>query len=154
MKIKTYQVIELEYTLRIEGAIVERTPEGTTKHILTHFASDLPKGLEAALMGKAVGEYRVHIAPEQAYGLYNPKLRITAKTTDLPEEPRIGGGFAAEDDLLYRVIEIVGDQVVLDANHEWAGKELEYHFKIHTLRPAEKGEIEHGHVHGLGGVQH
>ena len=154
MKIKTYQVIELEYTLKIDSTIVERTVEGKTKHILTHFASDLPKGLEAALLGKPVGEYTAQIPPEQAYGAFNPELRVTAKAADLPEEPRIGGGFAAENDLLYRVVGINGDQVVLDANHEWAGKTLEYRFTIHSIRPAEKGEIEHGHVHGAGGVQH
>lgn len=154
MKIKSYQVIELEYTLSIDGAVVERTPEGKTQHILTHFAPDLPRGLEAALVGKSPGTYQTVVPAEQAYGPHDPGLRITVKVADLPEEPRVGGGFAAENDLLYRVVEIGGGEAVLDANHQWAGKTLEYSFTIHYVRPAERGEIEHGHVHGKGGVEH
>ena len=152
MKIKSYQVIQLEYTLSIEGQVVDQTTKPIC--ILTHFAPDLPKGLEAALLGKAVGEYQVNVSPEQAYGVYQPELRVSASAAQLPEPPRIGGGYAGENGLLYRVIDFEGDQVTLDANHQWAGQTLEYHITIHSVRPAERSEIEHGHVHGAGGITH
>lgn len=154
MKIKTYQVIRFEYQFWIDGALIERTPEGKTKTILTHFAPDLPKGLEAVLIGKPPGEYEVEIPPSQAYGDYDFSLRELVAFEDLPDAPRIGGGFASENGLLYRVVSINAWNVSLDANHEWAGKTLKYIFRIHSLRPAEPSEIEHGHVHGEGGVQH
>jgi FKBP-type peptidyl-prolyl cis-trans isomerase SlyD len=56
--------------------------------------------------------------------------------------------------LLYRVVEIEDYTVILDANHKWAGKTLEYIFTIHGVRPADRGEVAHGHVHGEGGVVH
>lgn len=154
MKIKTYQVIQFEYGLWVEGKLLERTPEGKPKTILTHFAPDLPKGLEAALIGKTPGSYELEVAPKDAYGEYNFDLREEVAYEDLPDEPRLGGGFAGENDLLYRVVSLNAWSVSLDANHELAGKTLLYRFTIHHVRPAEPGEIEHGHVHGEGGVIH
>ncbi len=154
MKIKSYQVIQFEFELRIDGVVVEQTPVGKPKTILTHNAPDLPKGLEAALIGKQPGQYSATVLPGEAYGEYDPELRVEVGVADLPEPPRIGGGFAGENDLLYRVVELKGDTAVLDANLEWAGKTLDYRFKILNIRLAESGEIEHGHVHGEGGIEH
>lgn len=158
MKIRQHRVIRFEYVLKVDGAIVGRTPEGQAQAILTGFAPDLPKGLEDLLIGKAPGEYKALVPPEQAYGLYDPEKRVQVKADELPEAPRVGGGFTADgadgQPLLYRVVEISGDEVVLDANPQWAGKELEYTFSIHQVRPADAEEVAHGHVHGEGGVTH
>ena len=54
----------------------------------------------------------------------------------------------------YRVTAVNGDLVTLDANPKWAGKTLEYSITIHAVREAEPEELEHGHVHGEGGVRH
>ncbi|MER3484487.1 MAG: peptidylprolyl isomerase [Meiothermus sp.] len=156
MKIQQHFVIRLEYTLRINGEIVDYTERPMT--ILTGFARDLPKGLEAELIGKIPGEYKVTVPPERAYGPYDPKLRLEAKVSDLPETPKVGDAFTADapngESLLYRVILVDGEDVVLDGNPQWAGKVLEYDFTIHSVRPAELEEAAHGHVHGEGGVHH
>lgn len=148
MKIKTYRVIRLSYEVWLEGDLVEK-PQPLT--VLTHFAPELPKGLEEAILGKTEGEYRVSLSP---YGAYNPALREEVPIADLPEPPRLGGGYAADNDLLYRVVEINEKTTVLDANHPWAGKVLEYRYTIYDSRPAEPDEIAHGHVHGEGGINH
>lgn len=158
MKIRQYWVIKFEYTLHIDGALVERSPEGHPITILTHHAPHLPAGLEALLMGKKPGDYLVNLPPESAYGPYDLAKRVVVQRRELPEEPRLGGAFTAQgsdgEPLLYRVVEIAGDSVTLDANPKWAGKTLEYRLTIHTVRPADKDEIAHGHVHGEGGVIH
>lgn len=158
MKIRKYWVIKFEYTLHIDGALVDRSPEGHPITILTHHAPHLPAGLEALLMGKKPGDYLVSLPPESAYGPYDPAKRVVAQRQDLPEEPRMEGVYTAEDSdgqtLLYRVVEIYDSRIVLDANHKWAGKTLEYRFTVHKVRPADKEEIAHGHVHGEGGVVH
>ncbi|WP_299430016.1 FKBP-type peptidyl-prolyl cis-trans isomerase [uncultured Meiothermus sp.] len=158
MKIRQYWVIRFEYLLQIDGEVVDRSQEGQPLTILTQFAPDLPAGLEAALVGKKPGNYRVQIPPEQAYGPYDPARRVEAERDNLPEEPRLGGAFTAEGEdgrsWLYRVVKMEGGRVVLDANHRWAGKTLEYIFTIHSVRPADAEEVAHGHVHGEGGVVH
>jgi FKBP-type peptidyl-prolyl cis-trans isomerase SlyD len=156
VKVRQNFVISLEYTLRIDAEVVDHTERPIT--ILTGFARELPAGLEAALLGKAPGEYRVTLPPEQGYGVYDPAKRVEVRASDLPEAPRVGDAFTAEDTegkpVLYRVVSVKGENIVLDANHPWAGKGLEYHFFIHQVRPAEPEEVAHGHVHGEGGVRH
>jgi len=158
VNLRQHLVIRLEYILRIDGHIVARTPEGRPQTILSGFAPDLPKGLEAALVGKKPGEYRLRLPPERAYGPYDPEKHLRVKASELPEPPRVGGGFAANgpggQPVLYRVVAVEGQEVELDANLEWAGKTLEYTFTIHSVRPADPQEVAHGHVHGEGGVQH
>ncbi len=158
MKFKQHWVIRFEYVLCIEGEVVDRSPEGNLMTVLTHHAPHLPAGLESALIGKEPGDYRVSVPPEGAYGPYDPAKRVVVHRKDLPEEPRLGGAYTAEGQdgqlLLYRVVEIAGDRVILDANPKWAGKTLEYRFTIHTVRPADAQEVAHGHVHGEGGVVH
>ncbi len=158
MKIQKYWVIRFEYTLYVDGALVDRSPEGHPITILTGHAPHLPAGLESALMGKEPGEYHVSLPPKGAHGPYDPAKRVVVDRKDLPEEPRLGGAYTAEgpdgQPLLYRVVEVAGDRVILDANPKWAGKTLEYRFTIHTVRPADAEEVAHGHVHGEGGVVH
>lgn len=156
VKVRQHFVICLEYRLRIDGQIVDRSERPIA--VLTGFARELPAGLEAVLLGKAPGEYHVTLPPEQGYGVYDPAKRVEARASDLPEAPRIGDAFTTEDaegrPVLYRVVLVEGERVVLDANHPWAGKGLEYRFSIHHIRPAEPEEVAHGHVHGEGGVRH
>lgn len=49
----------------------------------------------------------------------------------------------------------VGMSVVdVDLNHPMAGKDLHFDVEIVSVREAQAVEIEHGHVHGDGGVDH
>lgn len=158
MKVNAHSVVKFEYGLWIDSSKVEGTEAGHPKTILMGHVHDLPKGLETTLLGKEAGSYQVILTPEQGYGFYDPALRTEARVADLPDAPRVGAGFSVESSngtvLLYRVAAIEGETATLDANPPYAGKELEYRFTIHKVREAEKGELEHGHVHGEGGVHH
>jgi FKBP-type peptidyl-prolyl cis-trans isomerase SlyD len=44
--------------------------------------------------------------------------------------------------------------VDIDLNHPMAGKQLSFDIEIIEVREASAEELEHGHVHGEGGVQH
>ncbi len=70
----------------------------------------------------------------------------------------VGEQLYSQDDkgnpISWRIIAVAGDAITVDANHEHAGKVLEYEIKIHSVREADVKELEHGHVHGEGGVVH
>jgi FKBP-type peptidyl-prolyl cis-trans isomerase SlyD len=52
------------------------------------------------------------------------------------------------------VVKVGATVVDVDLNHPMAGKTLSFQVEIVDVREAEPVEIEHGHVHGDGGVQH
>ena len=161
MKLSAQTVVKLEYTLTIDDKIVDRTLEGETQTILTGHARGLPVGLENLLHNRSAGEiFNSILEPEDAYGFYDPSKRITVEAADFPTKTKleIGNRFytqnTAGQPLEARVIAVDGDQITVDFNHQHAGKNLEYSITIHHVRVAEASELEHGHVHGKGGVTH
>ena len=153
------QVVKLEYTLSIDGEIVDRTHEGEAVTILTGHARNLPPSLEGLLLNRAPGAFTASVPARDGYGEYDPAKRQMVTRADLPiPEPSVGLRFSAQDAsglaLEARVMEIDGDAVTLELNHPRAGKTLEYAVTIHMVRDADAEEVEHGHVHGEGGVVH
>ena len=53
-----------------------------------------------------------------------------------------------------QIVEIHDDVVIMNFNHPLAGKEMHFSGKILSVRAATREEIDHGHVHGVGGVHH
>ncbi len=160
-QIGIHRVIKFEYTLKIEGKAVDSTLEGDPITILTGFAKQLPPGLEMLLKGRQAGEiFSASLAPSQGYGEYDLKKNQAVPRSSFPAKTVLepGSSFYAQDTngqpVTARVIEIHGDQVTVDFNHQHAGKTLDYRITIHAVREAEPGEIEHGHVHGEGGIKH
>ena len=100
--------------------------------------------LERALEGRGAGEaVRLQLEPEQAFGEYDAGL--------LRVEPasRYGEGVAVgmqveEGDGLYRVTEVAGGSVVLDANHPLAGMALRFALVILSIRAATEEELSRG----------
>jgi len=56
--------------------------------------------------------------------------------------------------LMVTVKKVEADTVVVDGNHPLAGQQLAFDVEIANVREASAEEIEHGHVHGEGGVEH
>ena len=52
------------------------------------------------------------------------------------------------------VIKVGATVVDVDLNHPMAGKSLQFDVEIVDVREASQEEIDHGHVHGDGGVAH
>ena len=161
MKVSADTVVKFEYSLKIGDRVVDRTPEGESQTILIGHAHGLPPKLEAIMDGRAVGETFIEIvSPEDAYGTYDPSKRIAVPRSSFPDGASLGVGsqFYSQDTdgkpLAVRVIALEGDRVIVDSNPERAGQTLEYTVTIYAARPAEPAELEHGHVHGDGGVHH
>jgi FKBP-type peptidyl-prolyl cis-trans isomerase SlyD len=161
MKVSDHTVVKFEYTMSIDSRVVDRTPEGETQTILIGHAHGLPPALEAALHGRTAGEtFTAVVEPQEAYGDYDPSKRMDVPRSSFPEGVKleVGAQFYSQDadgkPLSVRVIALEDAHVTVDSNPERAGKTLEYHVTVHAVRPAEPVELEHGHVHGDGGVTH
>jgi FKBP-type peptidyl-prolyl cis-trans isomerase SlyD len=53
-----------------------------------------------------------------------------------------------EHPLNWKVVEIKGENVIMDFNHPLAGKYLYFMGEIFEVREAGEEEMAHGHVHG------
>lgn len=97
--------------------------------------------LEQALEGKQPGDHlQVQLEPEEAFGEYDAEL--------LRVEPaeRYGEGLAVgmeveEDEKIYRVTDLAGGSVVLDANHPLAGMALRFSLDVLDVRAATREEL-------------
>jgi FKBP-type peptidyl-prolyl cis-trans isomerase SlyD len=156
MRIQKNSVVKLEFSASIDGQVLQATTK--PKLILIGSERDLPPGLEDALIGREAGEpFTVQL--ENAFSAYDPSKRVTVNKQELPNQAlEIGSRFSAQDAqghaLEARVIEIHGDQITVDMNHPRAGQTLELRIHVHAVRMADEHELEHGHAHGDGGVQH
>ena len=155
VNIDSNSVVKLEYILHIAAKEITRQ----TRTILMGHAHDLPAGLESLLIGRSQGEQFTQVVP-QAYGGYDPSKVVKASRSDFPAGTvlEVGEQFYNEDEagtpVAYRIVQVAADHITLDANHEQAGQDLHYQVHILAVRQAEPGELEHGHVHGEGGVRH
>lgn len=160
LKVRRDAVVRLEYVLRVDGEVVDETPEGEPVAVLHGRASGLPPGLESVLEGRGVGPFEARVPPELGAGERDPGLVLIASREDFPPGAVLEAGeefyFEGEGGEVRpaRIVAVEGDRVRVDANPALAGKVLEYTGIIHEVREATPEELEHGHAHGEGGVHH
>ena len=148
-------VVSLAYTLEVDGEVVAQTEPGEPMDYL-HGAENIVPGLEAALNGRKLGDkLSVTLAPDDAYGEYDPEDidEIPREDVEHLEDLEVGMVIEVEDDegdvYLAFVREIGDETVTLDFNPPLAGKTLTYHVEVVGLREADDEEMAHGHVHGM-----
>ena len=98
-------------------------------------------GFDRAVANMAVGEsVDIHLMPEEAYGETNPELIFPAEIAALPgaESVNVGDHVYLYDQngrpVPVAVIAKDETMIYLDANHEMAGKELNFHIELVELR--------------------
>lgn len=160
MKIAKNSVVAIDYTLKDDQGQVLDSSEGQEPLHFIHGVGQIIPGLENALEGKTKGEeLKVSIKPEEAYGEVNNDL-----VQDVPKaqfgdiDPlEVGMQFEVETDagpVIVAIDKIDGETVTVNGNHPLAGKTLHFDVKVDTVRDATAEELDHGHVHGKGGVDH
>ncbi|GGA70272.1 peptidyl-prolyl cis-trans isomerase [Arenimonas soli] len=159
MKIEKNRVVRFHYTVSEPGQDpVETSRDRDPMAILVGHGNIIP-GLEAAMMDKAEGDsFDVTVGPEEAYGERRDNFVQRVPKKHLRNaRVRPGDQIVLETSMGPRAVTVVkvgGTVVDVDLNHPMAGKTLQFQVEIVGVREAEAVEIEHGHVHGDGGVQH
>lgn len=164
MNITANTVVALNYELRendAQGTFVEKTDTNSPMVFIYGIGSMIPD-FEANIANLKAGDtFAFGIQAENAYGPVFPDAVV--------EIPR--SVFAGHEDMLVanQVIPMRNDQgehvmgtiqhvgletIRMDFNHPMAGKNLWFSGDIVSVRTATAEELDHGHVHGDGGVQH
>jgi FKBP-type peptidyl-prolyl cis-trans isomerase SlyD len=85
----------------------------------------------------------VQLEPEQAFGEYDAGLLRVEPASRYGEGVAVGMQIEEGPDL-YRVTDVGGGSVVLDANHPLAGMALRFGVVILSIRPANEEELSRG----------
>ena len=170
MKIASNQVVGLTYELSIksqtdEGEMVEVASTDNPMYFI-HGLSGLPEGFEAQLANLSQGDsFDFALTAQEGYGQFDPEA-VVELPIDLFEVEgqtqadvlQIGNMIPMTNEdgshLVGQVVEITKDLVVMDFNHPLAGREMAFKGQVIEVRQATAEELEHGHVHGVGGVEH
>ena len=100
-------------------------------------AGQMIKGFDAAVADMEVGEVKeIHLMPEDAYGMPDPNAILELEIAKLPgsEELQVGQQVYLTNQMgqpfLVKVIAKDEVNITFDANHEMAGKELNFKIEL------------------------
>ena len=150
------QVVSMEYTLRVEGEVLDSSDEAGPLQFLGGYGNIIP-GLEKEMMGMKIGDTKdVVVAPEDGYGEFDAEAFADVPRAEFPKDTKFEEGlelYVTDEDQnqhMAFVHSFTDDSVRLDFNHPLAGAELHFSVKVVGLREPTAEELEHGHVHEAG----
>jgi FKBP-type peptidyl-prolyl cis-trans isomerase SlyD len=159
LRVEDGQVVSMDYTLRVDGEIVDSS-EGHEALEFLQGAGNIIPGLERELYGMAVGESKkVVVAAADAYGEFDEEAVVSVPKGEFPPQIPLEVGTELQvrtqdgGTMSGRISNVGLETVELDFNHPLAGKELHFDVTIAGLREASDEELLHGHVHS-GGHHH
>lgn len=170
MQIDNHKVVAITYNLRLQDEdgdfdVVEVVDEQDPMYFIWGL-SGLPEEFENNLLGLSAGDtFDFRIAPDKGYGEVDPGAIIDLPRSLFEEEGVntdellvLGNSIPMTneegDRLQGIVVDISEETVTLNFNHPLAGREMDFSGKIVLVRNATATELEHGHVHGEGGICH
>lgn len=136
-KIKNGDNVKVHYTGKLSDGTVFDSSEGRDPLAFTMGKGMMIPGFEKGVMGMELDEEKtITIAPADAYGEVREEMIAEVPNTQLPEglTPETGMELMSQTpdghQLVVRVIEVKPDSIVIDANHQLAGKELTFDIKV------------------------
>ena len=121
----------------ITGRNVGKTCRTHYKGTFNCGAGQMIKGFDAAVADMEVGQIvDIHLMPEEAYGMPDPNAIFTVSIAQLPgsEELEVGQQVYLSDQtgrpFPVKVTAKEEDTITFDANHEMAGKELNFRIEL------------------------
>jgi FKBP-type peptidyl-prolyl cis-trans isomerase SlyD len=108
------------------------------------------RGLVAGIQSVREGEKRqISVAAHEAYGPYDPDLVVNIPRSEIQRghslvigSEIVGRSGPNASTLIYRVTQIHGDMLVLDANHPLAGHDLIFDIEVISARDACTEDFE------------
>ncbi len=148
MELKRKDFIEIEFTGKIkDGEIFDSNikkdlekinPDSKPKPLIFCLGEDMfLKGIEDFLIRKDVGEYKIELQPEKAFGNRDSKLvqMIPMKIFNEQKVNPVPGAMFNFDNRIAKILTVSGGRVMVDFNNPLAGKTVVYDIKV--LRKVE-----------------
>jgi len=136
-KAKKGDVVKVHYKGKLNSGEQFDSSEGREPLEFTVGAGQMIPGFDAAIPGMVVGEKKtIVIAPENAYGKKNEEAIIEFPISNIPPDMKLEPGMKlqlrneAGHPIPVIVTEVKEEVVILDANHELAGKELIFDIEL------------------------
>ena len=164
MLIEDNKVVSFHYCLSEDGKEVLEDSHGGDAMVYLHGHKGMLPGVEEAMTGKKAGDsFTITLEPEKAYGAVqeNAVQRVSIKHVINPGKKKVK--YKAGMKIQLNTQEGPRDVMIVkaglktldvDTNHPFAGKILKFDLEVVDVRDASEEEISHGHVHGVGGVNH
>ena len=140
--IKKGSAVKIQYTLSVDGVILDSSPEGDPLSYV-HGAGQIIPGLEDQLAGLKAGDKKeVTVSPENGYGPIDPNAlqKVPKAAFDNAQTLKIGDIVSGQmgEQVFNAVVSQIGpEEITLDFNHPLAGKTLRFAVEV-----VEVGEIK------------
>jgi FKBP-type peptidyl-prolyl cis-trans isomerase 2 len=136
-EIKDGDTVRIHYTGTLTDGTVFDSSDGRDPLEFVVGVGEIISGLDAALHGMTAGEKKVVNVPcDQAYGPINPALRQGVPRDAIPDDIALEPGVVLQmqtpqgQAMPVTVVEIGDEEVMLDANHPLAGRDLTFDFEV------------------------
>jgi peptidylprolyl isomerase len=141
-KAKKGDVVKVHYKGKLNSGEQFDSSEGRKPLEFIVGAGQMIAGFDEAIPGMAVGDKKtVTIAPEKAYGEKKEDAIIEFPKSNIPADMKLEPGMklqlrdSAGQPVPVVVTEVREEIIVLDANHELAGKELIFDIELVEIGP-------------------
>lgn len=136
-KAKKGDVVKVHYKGKLNSGEQFDSSEGRDPLEFTVGAGQMIAGFDQAIPGMSVGEKKtITIAPADAYGEKNDEAIIEFPKSNIPADMKLTPGMKlqlrneAGHPIPVTVTEVKDEVIILDANHELAGKELIFDIEL------------------------
>jgi FKBP-type peptidyl-prolyl cis-trans isomerase 2 len=136
-QVKAGDTVKVHYHGRLTNGATFDSSEGREPLEFEVGSGMVIKGFDDGLMGMTIGQKKtIEIAVENAYGPKDPQMLMDFPMDRFPQDmkPEIGMRLNMTNDrgqhIPVVITEIVGDKVILDANHPLAGENLIFDLEL------------------------
>lgn len=158
MEINQNKVVAITYTLIVDGKEADKATAERPLDFIFGTGMLLPK-FEENLLGKKEGDkFEFTLTPEEGYGMPMPEMIVELPKTIFEVNGKI------QEDILFvgniipmmnnmggimhgKVAEVKDEVIIMDFNHQMAGKTLNFSGEVLTVREATEQELTDG-LHG------
>ncbi|MEO1138233.1 MAG: peptidylprolyl isomerase [Pseudomonadota bacterium] len=139
-KVKTGDTVRIHYTGTLADGTQFDSSQGNEPLEFTVGSGQIIPGLDAAIPGMQVGDKKsVEVTADKAYGPLDPDARQAVPRDGIPDDIPLELGTQLQVQtpqgqvMQVVVAEVSEDQVVLDANHPLAGKDLTFAIELMSI---------------------
>lgn len=149
MKVSERTVVTMDYELRYpDGELIESSIESGQSLQFIYGRGEILSALEKAILDKEPGDkITVTLSPEEAYGPWEEEGQCIIPRQQFPQDMELEEGMMftmdSEDgrQVPFTIVNVSGNDVVVDFNHPLAGETLVFDLYIRDVRLATLEEL-------------